>query len=112
MGDVVIVKDGGGYSFDDVKRGDIIIFHTNDGGGRTICHRVVQIYSDSQTGERLLKTKGDSNPKSYENFDYPIRKQDYYGKVVFVVPKVGILSTILKQPARAVIVLVSSVLSR
>jgi signal peptidase len=97
VGDVVMIRNGAeGYSFDDVKVGDIIVFHTIDGGGRTIVHRVVEIYSDSHTGDRLLKTKGDNNPQSYENFDYPIKRQDYYGKVVAVIPKIGLLSTMLR----------------
>lgn len=97
VGDVVMIRNGAeGYSFDDVKVGDIIVFHTIDGGGRTIVHRVVEIYSDPHTGDRLLKTKGDNNPQSYENFDYPIKKQDYYGKVVAVIPKIGLLSTMLR----------------
>lgn len=96
VGDVVMIRGGIGHSFDDVRAGDIIVFHTDDGGGRTIVHRVVEIYSDGSTGERLLKTKGDNNPESYEGFDYPIAEEDYYGKVIAIIPGVGILSTSLR----------------
>ena len=96
VGDVSIIRNGPGYSFHDLKTGDIIIFHTDDAGGRVIIHRIVEIYSDTQTGERLVKTKGDNNPQSYEGLDYPIREKDYYGKVVGVIPKIAILSANLK----------------
>ena len=91
VGDLIVIRNGQGFSFSDLKVGDIIVFHTNDGGGRTIVHRIVEIYADSTTGERLVKTKGDNNPQSYQNFDYPIRQQDYYGKVIYIIPKVGLL---------------------
>ena len=96
-GDVAIIRNGPGYSFDDLKADDIIIFHTDDAGGRVIIHRIVEIYSDAETGERLVKTKGDNNPQSYEGFDYPIREKDYYGKVVGVIPKIAILSANLNH---------------
>ncbi|WP_415280968.1 signal peptidase I [Candidatus Nitrososphaera sp. FF02] len=92
LGDVAIIRNGPGYSFHDLKAGDIIIFHTDDAGGRVIIHRVVEIYADVQTGERLVKAKGDNNLQSYEGLDYPIRENDYYGKVVGVIPKIAILS--------------------
>lgn len=98
IGDVVVIRNGAeGYTFDDVQLGDIIVFHTDDGGGRTIVHRVVEIYADVQSGERLLKTKGDNNPESYDGLDYPISREDYYGKVISVFPKIGSLGTALQQ---------------
>ena len=101
IGDVVIIRNGGGFSFMDLQVGDIIVFHTNDAGGRTIVHRIVEIYADATSGERLVKTKGDNNPISYEDFDYPIRQQDYYGKVIYVLPIVGLVSI---QPFSYIIV--------
>jgi signal peptidase I len=92
VGDIVVIRDGPEFSFYNLKVGDIIVFHTNDAGGRTIVHRLVEIYSDNKGGEKLVKTKGDNNPISYENFDYPIREQDYYGKVIYVIPTVGLIS--------------------
>lgn len=58
VGDVVIIRNGAGYSFDDLTVGDIIVFHTDDGGGRIIVQRIVEIYSDSQTGREAAKDKG------------------------------------------------------
>jgi signal peptidase len=99
VGDVVMIRNGEGYSFDDLEVGDIIVFYTSNYGGHIIVHRIVEIYSDSTTGDRLVKTKGDNNPESLPDADYPIVREDYYGKVVAVIPKVGILSTMIKpQP--------------
>jgi signal peptidase I len=106
VGDLVVLRngaDGGGFSFSDLQVGDIIVFHTEDGGGRTIVHRIVEIYqaennnnvdSDRGTkeGDRLVKTKGDNNPVSYEVLDYPISEADYYGKVISIIPKVGLVT--------------------
>jgi signal peptidase len=92
IGDVVIIRNGEGFSFMNLQVGDIIVFHTSDAGGRTIVHRITEIYADADSGERLVKTKGDNNPISYEGFDYPIRQQDYYGKVIYIVPMVGLIS--------------------
>jgi signal peptidase I len=93
VGDLVVLRNGaGGFSFSDLHVGDIIVFHTEDGGGRTIVHKIVEIYADTTNSERLVKTKGDNNPISYEDFDYPIREQDYYGKVIYIVPMVGLIA--------------------
>ena len=89
-GDGVIIRNGDGYSFGDLQTGDIIVFHTEDGGGRVIIHRIVEVYSDD-SDYRLVKTKGDANPQSYEGMDYPITEEDYYGKVILTIPKIGAL---------------------
>jgi len=86
-GDGVIIRNGQGFSFNDVVIGDIVVFHSDDDGGRVIIHRVVEIYSDD--GQRVLKTKGDANDSSYEVLDYPISEDDYYGKVIFSIPKIA-----------------------
>jgi signal peptidase len=111
VGDIVVLRNGpsnGGFSFSDLQVRDIIVFHTEDGGGRTIVHRIVEIYSDAKNGERLVKTKGDNNPISYENFDYPIRQQDYHGKVIFVIPKVGLVFKALSTPPVSYIVILAA----
>jgi signal peptidase len=97
IGDLVVLRngiDGSGFSFYDLQVGDIIVFHSEDEGGRTIVHRVVEIYreDDAEAQDRLVKTKGDNNPVSYEVLDYPIREADYYGKVVSNIPKVGLVT--------------------
>jgi signal peptidase I len=96
VGDLLVLRngnDGSGFSFHDLQVGDIIVFHSEDGGGRTIVHRIVEIYRDNNEGEeKLVKTKGDNNPASYEVLDYPIKEADYYGKVISIIPKVGLVT--------------------
>jgi signal peptidase I len=58
VGDVLMVRSGPGFYLEGLKVGDIMVFHTNDGRGRIIVHRLFEIYSDDQTGDRLLKTRG------------------------------------------------------
>lgn len=89
-GDGVIIRNGDGFSFGDLQTGDIIVFHTNDGGGRVIIHRIADVYFD-KNNHKVVKTKGDANPQSYEGLDYPIVESDYYGKVIFTIPKIGAL---------------------
>ena len=86
-GDGVIIRNGDRYSFNDVIVGDIIVFSSME--DRTIIHRIVEVYYSEDNNQRILKTKGDANPQSYEGLDYPITEEDYYGKVVSVIPKIG-----------------------
>jgi signal peptidase I len=122
VGDIVVLRNGpggGGFSFSDLQVGDIIVFHTEDGGGRTIVHRIVEIYYQDDdnnnkkgTGggeERLVKTKGDNNPISYKVLDYPIEEADYYGKVIFVIPKIGLIFKALSTPPVSYIVVLAAV---
>lgn len=128
VGDIVVVRNGhsgisggGGFSFSDLQVGDIIVFHTEDESGRTIVHRVVEIYHENDDddnnnnstegrGERLIKTKGDANPVSYEGLDYPIGESDYYGKVIFVIPKVGLIfNALMTSSVRYILILVVAV---
>ena len=41
-------------------------------------------------------TKGDANQIPITLLDYPIKLKDHIGKVVFTVPKIGLLSTWLR----------------
>jgi signal peptidase len=113
VGDIVVLRNGepgGGFSFSDLQVGDIIVFHTEDGGGRTIVHRVVEISQDDKdTRDRLVKTKGDANPISYEVLDYPIREDHYYGKVILVIPKVGLVFKALSTPPISYIIILAAI---
>jgi signal peptidase len=88
--------------FNQLQRDDIIIFRTpnntdENGNPRTIIHRVVQIDEtnsgmyDNQSHDRIIKTKGDNNPISFEGLDYPITQDNYIGKVMFTLPYQNIL---------------------
>jgi signal peptidase len=97
--DVIIVKNGS--TFDDLKVGDIIVFHSPSDYDRVIVHRVVKIQSGS---EKIITTKGDNNPASIPGIDYPIGKREYIGKVVFVIPKLGLVSKALTPPINYIII--------
>jgi signal peptidase len=80
------------FPFSKLNVGDIIVFNsygtTNSGQHITIIHRVAQIVTDDQ-GERIIRTKGDANPRSIPGIDYPVFQQNYIGKVISVIPQLG-----------------------
>lgn len=115
VGDYVIIKYGSSNSsndnssFNKLKIGDIIVFKTpgvsTDGEHKVIVHRVAQIINaDSTDGERIIRTKGDANPYSIRYLDYPIKEENYIGKVVYVIPKVGLITRAIAPPVNYVII--------
>src|SRR5215831_13101887 len=94
INDYVIVSHN--VSFNSLKVGDIIVFKTygtdNSGQHITIVHRVAEIVTDPINGQKVIRTKGDANPDSIPGADYPIFEKNYIGKVVHVIPKVGIIT--------------------
>ena len=101
VNDVLIVRDGG--SWGELKVGDIIVFNRPDGEDRVIVHRIVDIDLDSD-GDRTIRTKGDANPASIPGTDYPIREDDYIGRVVYVVPGVGVVTKVISPPVNYIII--------
>ena len=102
--DMVIIKNidnpSDDSAFDNLKRGDVIVFKSDDktpeGKQRTIVHRIIDIDNNStltngEESTRVIRTKGDNNPVSYNILDHPISKKDYIGKVVYVIPGAGSL---------------------
>ncbi|MGG6460444.1 MAG: hypothetical protein ACM3JQ_03345, partial [Candidatus Eiseniibacteriota bacterium] len=63
-----------------------------------IVHRVVLVGFDRRTDEQIVVTKGDNNPQSYLGLDFPIKQDNYIGKVVFILPKIGLLIQVIKPP--------------
>lgn len=78
--DFIIVK-----ITDNIKVGDII---TYTDGKDFITHRVIDINEDT------IHTKGDANNSE----DYEISRESLVGKVVLVLPKVGIIKEVLFTP--------------
>ncbi len=99
--DILIV--GGGNSFNDLKVGDIIVFHRPAGENRVIVHRVTQIQNDF-SGHRVLITKGDANSVSIPGTDFPIRENNFIGKVIYVIPMVGAIPKLLSPPVNYLII--------
>ena len=101
--DVIVVE--GNTPFQDVKKGDIIVFYSPAkyelGEERVIVHRVDSIISEEP---RTLQTKGDANPRSMKNVDYPITEKIYLGKVEYVIPQVGYITQILQPPINYIII--------
>lgn len=97
--DVIVVQ--GNVAFDHIKIGDIIVFNRPNGHDKVIVHRVAEIlYKDPL----VIRTKGDSNPDSIPGTDFPITKEDYIGKVVYVIPQIGYVTRILTPPINYILI--------
>jgi len=104
--DVIVVE--GNTPFEDVKKGDIIVFYSpklyEQGNERVIVHRVsLDMSTDNQ---KIVRTKGDANPSSIAGTDYPITEKEYLGKVEHVIPQVGYITQILQPPINYIIIAV------
>lgn len=99
--DVLIVQ--GHVPFDDIEVGDIIVFNRPSGHDRVIVHRVASVIDDEP---KTIRTKGDANPASIPGTDFPITKEEYIGKVAYVIPQVGYVTQLLKPPINYVIIVI------
>ena len=101
--DVIVVE--GNTSFQDIKKSDIIVFFSPAkyelGEERVIVHRVDSIMSEDP---KIIQTKGDNNPRSMKNIDYPITEEIYLGKVEYIIPQVGYITQILQPPINYIII--------
>jgi signal peptidase I len=105
IGDFVIVSHN--VPFGTLKVGDIIVFRTfgttDSGQHEIIVHRVAQIVTNTH-GDRILRTKGDANSDSIPSLDYPIFQQNYIGKVVYVIPQLGVITDALRPPTNYILI--------
>ncbi|GKS67039.1 hypothetical protein YTPLAS73_05860 [Nitrosarchaeum sp.] len=99
--DVLIVQ--GHVPFEDIEIGDIIVFNRPSGHDRVIVHRVASIIDDDP---KTIRTKGDANPASIPGTDFPITKEEYIGKVAYVIPQIGYVTQLLKPPINYVIIVI------
>jgi signal peptidase len=99
--DVLIVQ--GHEPFEDIKVGDIIVFNRPITHDRVIVHRVASIIDDDP---KTIRTKGDANASSIPGTDFPITKEDYIGKVAYVIPQVGYVTQLLKPPINYIIIVI------
>lgn len=76
--DLAVVKS---CEVEKLEKGDIITFQQED---RIISHRIIGIIKEN--GEKKFITKGDNN--EVEDVE-PIEIQNIYGKVEFIIPKIG-----------------------
>jgi signal peptidase I len=99
--DVIVVN--GNIQFDQLKIGDIIVFNRPVIHDKVIVHRVAEFLNKDPL---IIRTKGDANPGSIPGTDFPISKQDYIGKVVYVIPQIGYVTRILTPPINYIIIAV------
>jgi len=99
--DVLVVQ--GNDPFDKIQKGDIIVFNRPSGHDRVIVHRVAEILNESP---HVVRTKGDANPASIPGTDFPITKDEYIGKVAYVIPQIGYVTRILTPPINYIIIAV------
>jgi signal peptidase len=98
VGDIIVVKDKD--SFKSLQVGDIIVFHSPAGDGRVIVHRIYSMTID-QYGVAIY-TKGDNNPAPD---GWVVRESHYIGKVVFTLPYLGRITSIIQPPLNYILIL-------
>jgi len=99
--DVLVVQ--GNDPFDKIQKGDIIVFNRPSGHDRVIVHRVAEILDENPY---VVRTKGDANPASIPGTDFPITKDEYIGKVAYIIPQIGYATRILTPPINYIIIAV------
>ena len=92
IGDVVVVKVN-----DEVKENDIIVYKEENS---FITHRIIKI-----DGQNLI-TRGDANNSQ----DKPIKSSQILGKVIYIIPKIGIWRKILASPEILGMIIVAIIL--
>ena len=92
IGDVVVVKVN-----DEVKENDIIVYKEENS---FITHRIIKI-----DGQNLI-TRGDANNSE----DKPIKSSQILGKVIYIIPKIGIWRKILASPEILGMIIVAIIL--
>ena len=107
INDFVVINHN--VPFNSLNVGNIIVFKTygtdpESGQHMIIVHRVAEIITDENNGQKVIRTKGDANPGSIPGVDYPIFQQNYIGKVVYVIPKFGVITDTLRPPTNYILI--------
>lgn len=76
IGDMPVVHGSDSY-----RVGDVIVYEA--GQSAPIIHRIVKINEDG-----TYQTKGDHNA-GQNPYEYSIKKEQIYGRVIFIIPKLG-----------------------
>ncbi len=85
VGDIVIVKK---VSVDEISVGDVIQYREEH---YTVTHRVVDVMQNGE--QKIFITKGDAN----DVVDDPVSGDRVVGKVVFVIPRIGLVTLMLRD---------------
>ncbi len=83
VGDMPVVKGEGNY-----KVGDVIVYSVPN-QNFPIIHRAIKINEDG-----TYQTKGDNNLNQLP-YEFKVHKEQIYGKVVFIIPKLGYFKVML-----------------
>lgn len=99
VNDAIVIKR---ENNDKYKIGDIISFFSTeyDRDGMVITHRVVDKKNAGNISEYI--TKGDNNPVADGNV---VNTNNVYGKVMFIIPKLGYIQSFLSNPKNLIICL-------
>ena len=95
INDLIIVQ---GVDPHTLKVGDIIVFKNPNypnqpcESGHCIVHRIIEIV---KTNPLTFRTKGDAN---YAPDPFLVRENDVVGKVIMIIPQLGIITRIFKPP--------------
>jgi signal peptidase len=91
IGDIIVVQDG--TTFNTLKVNDTIVFHHPAIPSKVVVHRVYEILEED--GQRKIVTKGLRNPLPDP---WKVTEREYVGKVIFTIPKLGYLNTLIQPP--------------
>ncbi|MFW5704806.1 MAG: signal peptidase I [Nanoarchaeota archaeon] len=95
IGDVMVLY---GKDTEDIDVGETLVFKPLDerffAANGPVIHRVVDKWQD-ENGKWHFKTKGDHNPRTYENFEENIPEENVFGTAIFRVPYLGYFKIIL-----------------
>jgi signal peptidase len=115
IGDLLLIQHSNNPSsssaFNSLKIGNIIVFQSpfplpDTGDREIIVHRVAGIYKTISDGQRIIRTKGDANPESIPGIDYPIAEKNYIGRVVLILPGVGLITKTISPPVNYVLIVI------
>lgn len=89
-GTFMVVKP---IAFAELRVGDIITYQIESGKPGAISHRIISIVA-SQSGARVLTTKGDNNSLADST---PVQEVQVKGKLFYAVPYVGLIANAVGQ---------------
>lgn len=78
----------------DMHVGDVVTFSDPSRKGKLVTHRVRSIAHGAQL--TTVETRGDANNTSER---WTVQTKDQVGRVVYVIPKVGKIATLVRNPA-------------
>lgn len=90
---------------DELSTGDVITFQPVSGDPAVVTHRIDGIYYTGE-GERRIHTKGDNNPISDS---WSLVPEQIHGKVIYSVPYLGRVNTVINGQSRSVLITVVAV---